>query len=97
MFLRADPRFGASPNLNGVSVALDETTREGLREADPANQKRVLPVESQRERFEQQRPITALYECTTTSPGSVRSSWPSKDIPETCEQPKEGFEHTPES
>jgi tetraacyldisaccharide-1-P 4'-kinase len=39
--------------VNGVSVALDETARE-------VSERQVLPAGGLRERFEQQRPITAL-------------------------------------
>jgi hypothetical protein len=40
--------------VNGVSVALDETARE-------VSERQVLPSGGLRERFEQQRPITALH------------------------------------
>lgn len=46
------PESGQALRVNGVSVAMDETARE-------VNERQVLPSGGPRERFEQQRPITA--------------------------------------
>ncbi len=51
--LPGPPQVRAGPAVNGVSVALDETARE-------VSERQVLPAGGLRERFEQQRPITAL-------------------------------------
>ena len=49
------PGIGASPRCNGVSVASDETAREGH-----AGLIWGVPTRGLRERVEQERPITAL-------------------------------------
>ena len=48
--------------VNGVSVALDETARE-------VSERQVLPGEGLRERFEQQRPTTALRQAYSVFQG----------------------------
>ena len=64
--LLQDPRSGQALLVNGVSVALDETARE-------VSERQVLPAGGLRERFEQQRPITARRR--------AYSFWPNRPIP----------------